>query len=110
MTTPPRDRAGPGTPPVPAGVPQKGCSTEELRVWVIEAIHGVGKDATDLEVRAAARINEVQAGTQAITVRLDALETPTEAQRALRRRLRALEETDPATANERELRRVLGLK
>ncbi|WP_300389094.1 hypothetical protein [uncultured Nocardioides sp.] len=42
--------------------------------------------------------------------RLDALETPTEAQRALRRRLRALEETDPATANERELRRVLGLK
>ncbi len=75
MTTPPRDRAVPGTPPVPAGVPQKGCSTEELRVWVIEAIHGVGKDATDLEVRAAARINEVQAGTQAITVRLDALET-----------------------------------
>lgn len=42
--------------------------------------------------------------------RLDALEAPTEAQRALRRRLKALEDADPATANERALRRVLGLK
>lgn len=41
--------------------------------------------------------------------RLNALDDPTASQRALRKRLRALEAADPATRREAELRRLLGL-
>ena len=40
---------------------QAGCSLEDLRLFVIDKFKTVGKDAMDLEVRAAARINEVLA-------------------------------------------------
>ena len=37
--------------------PQPGCSTEELRVWVIQAAKGVGVDLSNFELGVAGQIN-----------------------------------------------------
>ena len=59
MMTPTRVQAAPDTPPMTIGAPGENCTTEELRIWVTEAIRGIGKDATALEVRASSRINDL---------------------------------------------------
>ncbi len=47
---------------------------DELRTYVLTMFANVGEDATDLEVRAAARINEVEANLNNITPRVAELE------------------------------------
>ena len=71
--TPPAHGAVPGTPP-PADVPVVGCSLEELRAWTIAQFKLVKDDATDLEVRAAGRINVVAAAAEEAMVRVGALD------------------------------------
>ena len=77
METPPQGRALPaspiGTPPVVIE-PGVGCSLEELRVWVIQKFGHVNRDATELEVRAGARINQVAFAAEETSLRLAAAE------------------------------------
>ena len=73
METPPQGRALPaspiGTPPVVIE-PGAGCSLEELRIWVIQKFGHVNRDATELEVRAGARINQVAFAAEETSLRL----------------------------------------
>ncbi len=72
MMTPTRVQAAPDTPPMTIGAPGENCTTEELRIWVTEAIRGIGKDATALEVRASSRINDLQMTIQEVATRVGA--------------------------------------
>ena len=77
MNTPPARPSVPGTPPSEATLePQAGCSLEELRISAINNFKAVGKDATDLEVRAAAQIDEVQARAGETALGVQAAEPP----------------------------------
>ena len=49
------------TPPEAVTEPQTVCSVQELRTFILDKLKGIDRDAIDLEVRAAARINEAQA-------------------------------------------------
>ncbi len=71
MVTPTRLLPAADTPPMTGSAPPgKGCTTEELRIWVIEAIRGVGRDAMDLEVRASSKISELQAAVQDVATKV----------------------------------------
>ena len=55
--------------------PGVGCSLEELRVWTVAQFKHVKGDATDLEVRAAGRINVVESTADSAIARTGLLET-----------------------------------
>ncbi len=74
MVTPPRGSKDAATPPDIDGVPAPGCSVDELRAYVLKAMGNVGKDVTTLEVRAAERINQVEAGANNLVPRVNELE------------------------------------
>ena len=59
------------TPPRAAAEPQAGCSIEDFRVFVLEQLNPIKADSADLEVRAAVRINEVQAKVDDLAARTD---------------------------------------
>ena len=61
------------TPPLAVHEPQAGCSVEELRIFVLKQLKVVKADSTDLEVRAAARINEVQGKVDDLAARTNAV-------------------------------------
>jgi hypothetical protein len=44
--------------------PPAGCSTEELRVWMIHVVKGMGGDLTSLEVRMCGAVNQASQGLQ----------------------------------------------
>ena len=72
--TPPAHGAVPGTPPQ-LQEPGPDCSLEELRVWTIERFKHISGDVTDLEVRAAGRINVVESTADSAMARTGLLET-----------------------------------
>jgi hypothetical protein len=74
LHTPPAHGAVPGTPPQQEE-PAVGCSLEDLRAWTIAQIKGIKDDATDLEVRAAGRINVVESTADSALARTGLLET-----------------------------------
>ena len=63
--------------------PGVGCTVEELRLWLVRKFAHVNRDATELEVRAAARINQV--ATQ-VGARVDDASTRVAAMQPIARR------------------------
>ena len=65
--TPPTLQAVAITPPQAMEPPQAGCSTEELRVWMIHIVKNMGKDLNLLEVSMAGAVNQVSQGLEEVT-------------------------------------------
>ena len=57
--TPPTRPAAAITPPQAMEPPQAGCSTEELRVWMIHIVKNMGKDLNLFEASMAGAVNRV---------------------------------------------------
>jgi len=77
METPPTHGMAPSSPPgTPIGIgePGVGCTTEELRLWLVQKFTHVDRDATALEVRAATRINQVAGQVEEMAARVTAME------------------------------------